>query len=140
MNTHRSERSFNPPYPDDVLARLNLDAGSRTLGELIQERQLAISEILRLRALIHKRTENDRSTPDVGRRSSAALTPQSSLGDLLTLKDVCNLVALARSTIYGLMKTGNFPAPLQVSKRSVRWRRIDVQSWQLNLAVRGDHG
>jgi len=55
MNIRRSERSFNFPSSDDVLARLSLDAGTRTLGELIQERQLAISEILRLRALVHAR-------------------------------------------------------------------------------------
>lgn len=144
MNIHRSERSFNFPCSGgDTLARLSLDAGTRTLGELIQERQLAISEILRLRALVYGRTETDRPTPEVSRRSSEELPSQSSqrsLGDLLTLKEVCTLVALARSTIYGLVKAGKFPSPLQVSKRSVRWRRVEVERWQSNLEVRGDHG
>jgi len=140
MNIRRSERSFNFPSSDDVLARLSLDAGTRTLGELIQERQLAISEILRLRALVHERGETDRPTPDISLRSSAELPPQRSLGDLLTLKDVCTLVSLSRSTIYGLVKAGKFPAPLQVSRRSVRWRRIEVERWQSNLGVRSDHG
>ena len=140
MKNSGSERSFNAPSPGDVLARLSLDAVTRTLGELIQERQLAISEILRLRALVHGQRETDRATPKISRYSSAELPPQRSLGDLLTLKDVCALVSLSRSTIYGLVKAGKFPAPLQVGKRSVRWRRIEVERWQSNLGVRGDHG
>ena len=140
MNTPRSGQSYYRPYSDDVLARLSLDAGTRTLGELIQERQLAISEILRLRGLVHDRTRIDRSPPDSAPSSPAASTPQLEQRDLLTLKDICALLALARSTVYELMKAGNFPSPLHVTKRLVRWRRIDVERWQTTLRVRGAHG
>jgi hypothetical protein len=35
---------------EDMLDRLRLDPGSRTLGQLLQERQWALQEITRLRA------------------------------------------------------------------------------------------
>ena len=136
MNTHRSERSFIRPNADDVLTRLRFDAGTRTLGELIQERQLAISEILRLQAIVRDSEADSRPSHHIGQSCPAAPTPQLEQRDLLTLKEICALVAFARSTVYGLMKAGKFPQPLQVSKRSVRWRRIDVEQWQSNLIAR----
>lgn len=140
MNTHHSERSFIRPNSDDVLTRLRLDAGTRTLGELIQERQLAISEILRLQAIVREMEAEPRPTRHIGQSSPATPSPQLDQRDLLTLKESCALLALARSTVYGLMKVGKFPSPLQVTTRSVRWRRIDVERWQSTLRVRGDHG
>ncbi len=135
-----TRRALFPYHPEDVLARLNLDAGTRTLGELIQERQLAISEILRLQAIVREIEADSRSSRHIGQSSPAAPTPQLKQRDLLTFKEICPLLALARSTVYGLIKAGNFPSPLQATKRSVRWRRIDVERWQSTLRVRGDHG
>ncbi len=139
MNTHRSERSFIRPNADDVITRLRFDAGTRTLGELIQERQLAISEILRLQAIVREIEADSRSSRHIGQSSPAAPTPQLKQRDLLTFKEICALLALARSTVYGLIKAGNFPPPLKVSVRSVRWRRVDVVRWQSTLKVRGDY-
>lgn len=135
MNTRRPEPSFKPPSSDDVIARLNLDAGTRTLGELIQERQLALSEIFRLRALVNERA-GTHPRRDIQRRAFVAQASPSSMGDLLTLKDVCTLVALARSSVYALMRAGKFPLSVQVSGRSVRWRRIDIERWQSDLRAR----
>jgi prophage regulatory protein len=137
MTTLRSERSPNPPS-DDALARLTLDAGTRTLGELIQERQLAISEILRLRALISGGAATN-PTSMIFSVSSSALLPQVNEGGLLTIREVCTLLSLSRSTVYTHVKAGKFPPPLKVSVRAVRWRRIDVVRWQSTLNVRGDH-
>ena len=127
MNSQRSDRSFIRPNSDDVLVRLNLDAGTRTLGELIQERQLAISEILRLRAIVRALEAEPHASRNIGQRSPGAQAPQLEQRDLLTLKEICTLVALARSTVCGRIKAGKFPSPLQASERSVRWRRSDVE-------------
>ena len=140
MNTPRSKQSLNRPCSDDVLARLRLDAGTRTLGELIQERQLAISEILRLQAIVREMQADPHPSRHITQSSHAAPTVQLEQRELLTFKEICALLALTRSTVYGLIKAGNFPSPLQVTKRSVRWRRIDVERWQSTLRVRGDHG
>ena len=139
MNTQRSERSFTRPISDDILVPLNLDAGTRTLGELIQERQLAISEILRLRANVRALEAEPHASRNIGQRSPGAPAPQLEQRDLLTLKEICSRLSLARATVYKLMKAGQFPPPLQVTQRSVRWRRIDVEQWQSTLRVRGDH-
>lgn len=136
MNTPRSRRSFNRPCSDDVLARLRLDAGTRTLGELIQERQLAISEILRLQAIVREIDAEPHSIGHICQSRPAAPAPKLAQGDLLTLKDLCTLLSLARSTIYGLIKAGRFPQPLQVGRRAVRWRRADVERWQSTLRAR----
>jgi len=71
MNSRRPRPSFSLPSPYDVIARLNLDAGTRILGERIQERQLALSEILRLGAVVNERTGNH-PTRNVQHRASAA--------------------------------------------------------------------
>ena len=135
-----TRRTLFPYHPEDVLARLNLDAGTRTLGELIQERQLAISEILRLQAIVREMEAAPRPNRHIGQSSPATPSPQLKQRDLLTLKEICALLALSRSAVYGLMKVGKFPSPLQVTTRSVRWRRIDVERWQSTRRVRGDHG
>ncbi|MEA3139758.1 MAG: hypothetical protein QOK23_1927 [Gammaproteobacteria bacterium] len=50
--------------PLDMLDRLCLDPGTRTLGELMQEREWAVGEIRRLRtvseAVAQKRSRKDR--------------------------------------------------------------------------------
>ena len=126
--------------PNEVLSRLILDTGTRTLGELIQERQMAVSEILRLRSLIFERSWNDRSTADGKDDAPAAPRPQRNQAELLTLRDVCAVVSLSRSTVYSLLKAGKFPPPVQVSARSVRWRRIEIDCWQSNLSAGDEHG
>ena len=39
------------------------------------------------------------------------------------------LVGLSRSTIYELMRDGEFPLPLQVGKRAVRWHEREIAAW-----------
>jgi prophage regulatory protein len=42
-------------------------------------------------------------------------------GAQLTLETVMQITGLGKTTIYKLVKSGDFPAPIHVSKRSVRW-------------------
>ena len=49
--------------------------------------------------------------------------------ELYRSRDVCATLGIARSTLYELIKTDGFPQPVRVSKRAVRWRRIDVEEW-----------
>lgn len=48
---------------------------------------------------------------------------------LLRLPDVLKLVPIARSVLYGMVKEGTFPRPVKLGRRSVAWRRDDVQNW-----------
>ena len=48
---------------------------------------------------------------------------------LLRLKEVLDIVGFGRSTLYVLVATGNFPAPVRIGRRAVAWRARDVSAW-----------
>lgn len=48
---------------------------------------------------------------------------------LLRRKEVEDRVGLARSTIYEMMSKGQFPKPVKLGLRAVRWREDDVDAW-----------
>lgn len=115
---------------DDLEARLCLDPGQRTLGQLLQERTAAAIELRRLRLELAKAQKIRRlSAPTVPRPASgnalAAARPA-----LLRLSEVCRLVGLGRSTIYRRIKEKTFPAPLRVGDRSVRWAGDVIDAWR----------
>ena len=48
---------------------------------------------------------------------------------LLRRTDVEVRTGLTRSTIYRLMRAGEFPEPLKLGPRAVRWRATEIESW-----------
>ena len=48
---------------------------------------------------------------------------------LLRLSAVRSRTALGRSTIYRLMRNGDFPEPLKIGARAVRWRESEIEEW-----------
>jgi prophage regulatory protein len=48
---------------------------------------------------------------------------------LLRIREVEALVGLKQSAIYKYMSQGQFPRPVVLGRRSVRWRSSDVQQW-----------
>ena len=54
---------------------------------------------------------------------------------LLRRKDVENAVGLKRSSIYELMKKGEFPRPIRIGLKAVGWLEHEVNDW-LNERVR----
>ena len=48
---------------------------------------------------------------------------------LLRLPQVMEKTGLARSTLYGLMKTTDFPAPIKIGIRAVAWEERDIDHW-----------
>lgn len=57
-------------------------------------------------------------------RSALHLTPA-----LLTLRQVIEVTSIPRSTIYALMQAGEFPLPIRVGRRGVRWIAREVYEW-----------
>lgn len=49
--------------------------------------------------------------------------------NLLTCREVAKFTRLSRSSIYRLMKAGEFPRPIRVGPNSVRWRTSDIANW-----------
>ena len=58
---------------------------------------------------------------------------------LLRRREVEQMVGLSRTSIYRLMDSGNFPHPIRVGPRAVRWRLRDIKEWMSErpLAVGG---
>ena len=53
---------------------------------------------------------------------------------LLQIEEVSKRVGFSKSQIYRLIAAGQFPAPLKVSARAVRWRSDEIDEY-----VMGDH-
>ena len=48
---------------------------------------------------------------------------------LLDRHDVERMVRMSRSTLYDAMAAGEFPKPIRVGKRSVRWFEDEIVEW-----------
>ena len=48
---------------------------------------------------------------------------------IVRIEEVCELVGLARSTIYAKVSARDFPAPIRLGARSVGWRLADIDKW-----------
>lgn len=121
----------------NLLRQLRADAGGKTLGELIQEREAAAQEIERLLSqLAEWRSRDPTSRSRTSLPIEPAVSPRVYWKDraLLRLTEVCQVVGLSRSTVYGRMADGTFPRPVQVSERSVRWRSADIAAWLSDLS------
>lgn len=58
---------------------------------------------------------------------------------LLRREEVETLVGLSRSAIYAAMAKGNFPRPLRVGQRAVRWSEADLERWLSTRAQANPH-
>ena len=48
---------------------------------------------------------------------------------ILRRKQVQERIGLARSSLYALIASNQFPRPVQLSARAVGWRESDVNAW-----------
>jgi prophage regulatory protein len=48
---------------------------------------------------------------------------------LLRRREVEELTGLSRSTIYDWIRTGQFPRPVSLGPRTVRWSEREVERW-----------
>lgn len=49
--------------------------------------------------------------------------------EILRLPRVIAMIGMRRSWIYQAVAEGQFPAPVQLGRRAVGWRRSDVETW-----------
>jgi prophage regulatory protein len=119
----------------DMLDRLCLDPGTRTLGELMQEREWAAGEIRRLRrdvGRLSQKKEAVRIEKEMAQEAVDAkrLDPALNAQRMIRLAEVATMLGLGRSTIYKYIGEGSFPAPVKVGFRSVRWKLSEVLAWR----------
>ena len=48
---------------------------------------------------------------------------------LLRRREAEEITGLSRSTIYRMLKTGQFPQPVRVGRKAVRWKLSDIIAW-----------
>ena len=48
---------------------------------------------------------------------------------LLKRREVEEITGLSRSTIYRMLNTGQFPQPVRIGPKTVRWRMSDIVKW-----------
>ena len=48
---------------------------------------------------------------------------------ILKLKQVIEIVGISRSTLYGMVQSGDFPKQLKLSTRSSGWLQSEVKNW-----------
>lgn len=51
------------------------------------------------------------------------------LDKLLRRTEVENMVGLGKTSIYAKIKAGDFPPPLQIGPRAVRWPESEITQW-----------
>ena len=71
------------------------------------------------------------TTPEPLRPSDEAALP--GMPRLLRITDVCAQTGLGRSSIYQLMRTGDFPMSVKIGGHAVRWRAADIAQWIQDL-------
>ena len=59
---------------------------------------------------------------------------------LLRRKEVEQMVSLSRASIYRLADLGDFPHPVRVGPRAVRWRLGDIERWISERPLTTDGG
>lgn len=58
----------------------------------------------------------------------------------LRRKEVEKMVGLARSSIYDAIGRGEFPRPVRVGDRAVRWKFADICEWMNSRRSSGESG
>ncbi len=48
---------------------------------------------------------------------------------LLSRPEVERLTGMSTSSLYRAMREGDFPEPLRISRRAVRWRADEIGAW-----------
>ncbi len=123
-----------------LLQRLRTDAGRKTIGELMQEREAAACEIERLIEELDRTNPKFMSPPKARAASSTQASPKAKdridwrSRALLRLREVCEIIGTSRSTVYKGINEGTFPRAVQIGEKAVRWRSADIAAW---LEARG---
>lgn len=48
---------------------------------------------------------------------------------LLRRKDVLRLIRVNAVTLWRWRKAGTFPAPIKITRQTLRWREADIANW-----------
>lgn len=105
-----------------------LDQLSLRMTNNIREMNLALEYISELSSLLAK--EEKTPTPPIiydplATDKLAEKPPEC----LIRIKEVCLMVGVSKTTIYRMVNTGEFPAPLDLGPRFKAWQKKTVIDW-----------
>jgi prophage regulatory protein len=118
----------------DMFERMKLDPGTRTVGELLQEREWAVFEIGRLQAKLLLAQSIGSHAAEKSGECTGDIRSDFRSQRFLRLPEICKLLGLSKTTIYVYKAAGHFPEPVKIGAASVRWRMEDIQAWQNSLS------
>lgn len=72
-------------------------------------------------------------TQSIGEGPGLAPVNRQSKERLIRIKEVLGTIGLGKTTLYALMKDGDFPSPRRVGKLSL-WVESEVQAWVTTVA------
>ena len=58
----------------------------------------------------------------------------------IDIKEVNHLTGLTKTPLYARIKSGEFPAPIPLSRNCVRWRSDEVAAWMDRQTEKRDAG
>ena len=70
------------------------------------------------------------SPNSANQRRLIGFTSEYASMQFLRVRQVSERVGLSRSTIYQLVKAGNFPSPVKIGARAPAWLASEVDEWQ----------
>ena len=53
--------------------------------------------------------------------------------EYLTIKEICLIARISRTTIYAMIENGQMPPPKKVGVKSIRWPTAEIREWLKNL-------
>ena len=59
-------------------------------------------------------------------------------GRYLRLPDVKAETGLGKTSIYNLIREGEFPKPVKISSRAVAWREGAIEAWKADRQAQSD--
>ena len=113
----------------EMLVRLQMDAGTRTIGELIQERQWAVCEIQKLSAQLDSLAKLALASKSNFKNSEKFENLNKDQPEFMRMNQVCKRLEISRSTLYRWIQLDEFPKPQKIGTRLVRWKTEEIDEW-----------
>lgn len=119
----------------DIIELLSIDPGHFTLGELLQQRETARQEIIRLRGRYRQASEEPALNLKAPKGGTDDDSPPSALrpGMLVSAKELKSILSVSTTTLYKMVSEGRFPQQTHIGQRTARWRSDDVIKWLAQL-------
>jgi predicted DNA-binding transcriptional regulator AlpA len=71
------------------------------------------------------------TTPTALLATQPEQSPSTYMDNLISLKEICELLKISKSAGHRMVAQHDFPAPFSINSRLKRWDRIEVERWAM---------